>query len=399
VTAPGYRLVDADNHYYEPRDCFTRHLDPRFRASAVHTRRDAAGREQVWIGEQPCRYLEGVFGFERIARPGSLAAKLRQQRGAAGGDDVEHEMRPEYRERAARLALLDAQGIEAALLFPSLAVCVEPYLERDAAALFAHLRAFNRWLEDDWGFGRDGRLYGAALLSLLDRDAAVAELERVLGRGARVLCIKAGAAGKRSPADPHFDPLWARIEEAGAVVAFHSGNSGYNGRLAPLWGEEPDPPAYRQSAFQWITAFADRPTMDTLAALTLQGLFGRFPGLRLLSVENGSLWLPYLFSALDRRAAAGRHAPGPPARPRERPSELLARHLWVSPFPEDDLAPLLTALGAERVAFGSDFPHPEGLAEPASYARTLAGLSEPQARRILRDNALELLGGGASAHT
>jgi len=388
-------LFDVDNHYYETRDCFTRHIEPRMRDRAIHVREDECGRDRVFVGDEPCVWIDEVFGFERNARPGSLSQQLRAEFTDAYEEEVEEEIRPEYRDRDARLALLDVQGIEGTLLFPSLAVCVEPYMQDDPEQSFANLRAFNRWLAEEWGFAYRERLFAAPLLSLLDLDRAVEEVEWVLAQGARIVSLKPGPAYGRSPADPYFDPVWARLEEAGAAVAFHSGNAGYTGYLSPLWGEESSPAAHRMSAFQWITCFADRPIMDTLAALVLHNLFGRFPGLRVLSVENGSLWTPYLLRTLDRMVGMARNGPWIGGRLEARPSALFKRNVWVAPFPEDDPHALASAIGVERVVFGSDFPHPEGLAEPVDYLKQLAGFSAEDTRRIVHDNALELMGSGS----
>src|ERR1043165_321301 len=85
---------------------------------------------------------------------------------------------------------------------------------------YANLEAFNRWLAEDWGFGADGRVIGVPLLSLLDPDLAVAELDRVLAGGARLVPLRPGPIYGRSPADPIYDPFWSRLEEAGVPVAF-----------------------------------------------------------------------------------------------------------------------------------------------------------------------------------
>ncbi|MCH2173838.1 amidohydrolase [Myxococcota bacterium] len=388
MSASTPHLFDVDNHYYEPRDCFTRHLDPRHRANSIQVRREG-DNERIWVGDEPCRWIDELFGFDRNARPGSLARQLREEF-SVGPRDYEEDMQPEYRDRDARLALLDQQGIHGTFLFPSLGVCVEPYMAANVEQTYANLHAFNRWLEEDWGFAYRDRLFSAPMISLLDEKRATTQVEDLLQRGARVVCLKAGPANGRSPADPHFDALWARLEEARAVVAIHSGNAGYTGMLSAHWGDDPNPAAHRMSALQWITCFADRPIMDTLSALVLQNLFGRFPGLRILSVENGSLWVPYLMATLDRMVGMAHNGPWPGGRLSERPSEIFAKHVWVSPFPYDDPEMLVSAIGVNRVTFGSDFPHPEGMEEPAHYARRLSSFSSEDQNRILFENGREL---------
>ncbi len=175
------------------------------------------------------------------------------------------------------------------------------------------------------------------------------------------------------------------------LVAFHIGESGYNEMLAPYWGEEPNPSSHRQSAFQWACFYGDRPIMDTFAALVLHNLFGRFPNVRCLSVENGSLWVPYLLKVMDKMNGMGRNGPWLGGRITERPSDIFRRHVFVSPYHEEDIVGLTRTIGVGQVLFGSDYPHAEGLAEPADFAEAVAALEPGDVRRIMRDNLDGLL--------
>jgi predicted TIM-barrel fold metal-dependent hydrolase len=133
--------------------------------------------------------------------------------------------------------------------------------------------------------------------------------------------------------------------------------------------------------------------MDTFAALVLHNLFGRFPNVRCLSVENGSLWVPYLLKVMNKMNGMGRNGPWLGGRVTERPSDIFKRHVFVSPYHEEDVVALTETIGVGQVLFGSDFPHPEGLARPAEFAARLAGLDGHAVRRVMRDNLSGLLGG------
>ena len=132
--------------------------------------------------------------------------------------------------------------------------------------------------------------------------------------------------------------------------------------------------------------------VDTLIALTLHNLFGRHPAVKIVSIENGSSWLKPLFKTVDKAAALGRRGPMIGGQLPPRPSEALAEHLWVCPFPEDDVNELIGAIGADHVLFGSDYPHPEGLREPRDYISRLDGCGTAVTRRVLRGNTASLLG-------
>lgn len=387
-----YRLFDSDNHYYEPRDAFTRHIEKKNLHLAVHPVRDG-DQERILVGDRPFTFL--VPYYDLVAPPGALRELLRNIANAKEGETGrDHPIQPEYVERRARLATMDEQGVESCLMLPSLGVCVEHFMKDDVEQTYANLRAFNRWLEEDWGYGTDGRIFGVPLLSLLDIDEAVRELERVRDRGARVVHLRPGPVDGRSPADPYFDPFWARVSEAGMVVAFHISEAGYNEAFSVAWGEEANPSSHRQSAFQWTFFYGDRPIMETMGALVLHNLFGRFPDLRVLSVENGSLWVPYILKAMDKMRGMARNGPALGGPVRGRPSEIFKEHVYVSPYHEEDLVALAQLIGVDRVVLGSDYPHAEGLKNPADFAHGLTSLPDGDIRKIMRDNGRSMVGLG-----
>ena len=283
-TVLGYPLFDADNHYYEPRDAFTRHMEKRYADKAVHVEVDERGYDRIFIGEEPFTFLFPLF--TDAPAPGGLAELMRGKKD--DGQRPHYPMRPEYQDRAARLQTMDEQGVESAIMLPTLGVTVEHQMRRDIEGTYANLRSFNRWLDEDWGFSYQDRIFGVPLLSLVDVDLAVGELDRVLDAGARLVHLRPGPVNGESPAHPKFDPFWARLNEARVPVVFHLAESGYNELMSVQWGEAPNPNSHKQSAFQWAMFYGDRPIMDTIAALIYGNLFGRFPDLKAVSIETVS---------------------------------------------------------------------------------------------------------------
>lgn len=385
----GYALFDADHHYYEPEDAFTRHLPAGF---ARRTMQWATidGRERLLVAGRINRFIPNPH-FDPVARPGSLDAYFR---GRQAGDDIRaafgelEPIHPAYRDRERRVAMLDEQGIDTCFMFPTLGVGMEEALVDDVEAAHVAFHAFNEWLLDDWGFDRDGRILAAPYLTLLDPDRARDEVDWVIERGARVVVMRAGPVmdptGARSPGDRVHDPIWARLAEAGVVVAYHSGESGYYRYLAD-WGEHLSLEAFRNPPFPVVTV-GDRPIYDTIAALICHGVLTRHPTLRVATIESGSDWVPSL-----RRKLAKSFAQVPSSYGAD-PVEQLRTNVWVSPYYEDDLGAVRDAIGAERIIFGSDYPHAEGLAVPSSFVDDLAGFTDPEIRRIMRDNGRELAG-------
>jgi len=401
MNAPGYRLVDSDMHYYEPDDCFTRHLESRYAHRALTVEKGQDGLGRVYFCGERVRYFS-VTATDFTTAPGSLRGYLDDGEGRpvmeeqAISPGATH---PEWvGDRTARLTQMDEQGVEAAIMLPTLGVSVEYELNRDLEAGYAALRAFNRWVEEDWGLGGDGRIFGAAMLSLTDRDQAIRELERVIAAGARFFYLRAGPvpAGTpgryRSPADPYYDAFWARAAEAGVMCILHIGNAGYADLFSKYWGEKGDVPSHRLTAFQHTLFQFDRSVCDVLAAMVLQNLFGRHPGLRVLSIENGSAWVSYLLKRMDKAQRAQWRVDSIGGKLEGKPSDIFRQHVWVCPFYEDDVLGLVDELGAGRVLLGSDYPHPEGVVAPRDFLHKLEGLPEKDVRLVARSNAAALLG-------
>ena len=103
-------------------------------------------------------------------------------------------------------------------------------MHADLEATVEITRAFNRWIEETWGFAYQDRIFGVPFLTLSDPEAAVKELQWCVDHGARVVCVRHGAAvtrdGLRSPADPMFDRFWGLMQEAGVVLTPHDGADG-----------------------------------------------------------------------------------------------------------------------------------------------------------------------------
>jgi predicted TIM-barrel fold metal-dependent hydrolase len=295
---------------------------------------------------------------------------------------------------------MDEQGIDVAIMFPARAR-YEIEFGNDIAAMYANIRAFNRWIYEEIGFAHKDRMYMPPYLALADVDLAVEELDIVLEQGAPLIQIRAGHAhggaadplGGRSVADPVFDPFWARVNDAHGRVAVHLGPTSYQ-RAGALWSEDPEVTFGDFDAFQWAMYWGDRPAMETTAGMILHNLFGRFPNLRVLLSEMGTVWLPYTLRKMDHASLMGRKVKwSDDGRLDARPSEIFRRHFVVAPFPEENVRRVVDDVGIEPIVFGSDFPHGEGLAYPEQWASAqLAGFDADDVRRIMRDTLAHFLG-------
>lgn len=388
MEALGYVPFDCDNHYYEALDAFTRHLDPKLGSRCVQWCEIDHRRYHV-VGGVVSRAVTNPT-FDPISPAGSMHDYFR------GNPEGKHPLefltvrepiRPEYRDHDARLATMDEQGLASIWLFPTLGMLYEELLRNDPFAVCATFTAFNRWLEEDWGFAHQDRVFAAPYLSLADVDWACGELEWAIGAGARVIVMRPAApttiTGPKSPFDPMFDPFWARVNEAGITVVIHAGDSGYSSN-----GYAEDSFSARFSGGGWkpsIKSFAiERAAADFVITSVFEKLFDRFPNLRMASVENGS---DYLAETMKKLGSTHHKMPGYFT---EHPVETLKRNWWINPFWEDDVHQIVELMGVDRVIFGSDWPHIEGMPRPLDYVDELKRFDDADRKRILLDNVTEL---------
>ena len=264
--------------------------------------------------------------------------------------------------------------------------------------------AFNRWLEEDWGFDvPEPHLRGALHLARRRRRRGASSSS---GRSTRargtIVHAPGGAEHAARAASARrldgFDPFWARVNEAGITVVAHAGDSGYslNGYGAATSRRVRRRPnrfgAERLSRERTPSAVDARPSVafvqferaiyDFLASLVLDDFFGRFPNIRVASVENGAEFLPDMFrklrSARNKMPDALQRRPGRDVQAATSGSTRSGR--TTSTRSSSAWAPTASI-------FGSDWPHIEGMQQPLDYLPELKAFDDDDQRRILRDNA------------
>jgi predicted TIM-barrel fold metal-dependent hydrolase len=376
-------IFDADNHYYESRDAFTRHVPKKMQSRCVQWVTMANGREFHVIGGKID--TSGNPTFNPISRPGVLRELFRGNPNDATSIDLIRSslepMPPEYMDRDARIARLDEQGLQAAWLFPTQGVLYEEPLKKDVDAVCALYTGFNQWLCEDWGFNYKDRLFAAPYITLADVSWACEQLELALAHDARIVVMRPAAVytrgGPRNPGAKEFDPFWARVNEAGITVVTHIGatrhdSNGYDTKKIDVLSMAPRPS---------VTNFhRSRNINDFLASLVFDRLFERFPNVRIASVENGSEFLPDLLRAFDRTRERMRHYFA------DDPADSFREHVWINPFWEDDIGEVVDLMGPDHVIVGSDWPHMEGLAKPRDILLEMDGIPVIDQEKLLYGN-------------
>ncbi|HWC36216.1 MAG TPA: amidohydrolase family protein [Mycobacteriales bacterium] len=377
------RIVDADQHLFEPRTMWRDHIDPRLRDKALEIVDDDLGYawltlhgERLYLAEpqQPLRAKQ--IGEHR----------LRQQRGEPAEATYDEQVPASYTDPVARLHALDEFGLDAAVLFPNFGLIWEEMLAADLEALTGNLTACNRWQAANAAAGA-GRLFPVGHLTLRDPDWAVAEIARLGRDGVRLAMVAPAPVNGKRLSHPDHDPIWTAFCDAGVSPVFHVGN--FKGALHPAWYASDPDPADRllDSVFLYVAPAV------ALADLILNGTLDRYPDLRLGVVELTAAWVPQFLLMLDGAADFYTLRHGAPLHPlRLRPSEYFLRQVRVGALAYENPADLVRAVGGDTFMFGSDWPHAEGIARPYDdYAAAIATLPADATAKVMADNVAWLL--------
>jgi predicted TIM-barrel fold metal-dependent hydrolase len=382
-------VFDSDNHFYETRDALTRYL-PKQYANAIRFV-EVDGRTKVAVCGQISDFIPNPT-FDVVARPGA------HQDFFLGNNPTGKTMREmsgepmrtiaAFREPEPRLTLLDELGVYGTLMFPTLASLVEERMRHDPELTHVVIHALNQWMHETWSFDYKGRIFSTPIITLPIVERAIAELDWALEHGAKAILIRPapvpGYRGSRSFGLPEFDPFWQRVQDAGILVCLHGSDTGFT-KYIDTWEGGVEYLPFKPNPFHDVV-MAKRPIEDAVSAFILHGAASRFPDVRVALVENGSMWIPDL---MHRFEFAYRRMPKEFT---EDPVEVFRRNFWISPFFEDDVPFLLQHVPADRLMFGSDYPHPEGLADPLSFIDQLPELPTSDVAAIMGGNLAGLLG-------
>jgi len=384
-----YQLFDADNHLYETEEALTKFLPEKYKDVIKYVQVD--GRTKIAIRGQISDYIPNPT-FEVVARPGAMEDYFKNgnPEGKSRREIFGKSMKsiPAFREPAARLELMDELRIERTLMFPTLASLVEERMRDDPELIHAVVHSLNQWLYETWSFNYKDRIFTVPVISLPIVDKAIEELEWCVERGAKAILVRPapvpGYRGPRSFALPEFDPFWKRVVELDVLVTQHSSDSGYARHTAEWDGADKEMLPFVTNTFHMVNEW--RPIQDAVTSWVCHGALLRFPELRIAVIENGASWLPGLLQNL-----ADTFKKAPEGFGMKDPVEAVKNSIHVSPFWEEDFSKLTALIGAERVLFGSDYPHPEGLAEPTTYIQHIQHLPFEDQKLVMGGNLARLL--------
>jgi predicted TIM-barrel fold metal-dependent hydrolase len=377
-------VVDADGHVMEPEDMWPRFLEPEWRDRAIRIATDDEGMENLLIDGRSHGLVRGIMGciggvgmqddLEALLTPGM---RTYQDGLVAGGYDP-----------AARLKVLDEEGIDMALLYPTLGIHWEGHVT-DARLADAYARAYNRYIVDFCSYDPK-RLVPVAHINLLDIDLAIAEAERARKDGCVGIYLSPDPASRagRWLADPEMGRFWDAASDLDMPIGFHVVvRENVDNPLFPYL-KNADP---RQSG-GLLSTFLGLEVMMAFSQMLTDGVFERHPRLKLAVLETGSNWLIAWLDRMDHKFE--KVAEGREGALKLKPSEYFHRQCVISADPDETMTDAVIArVGDDKVIWASDYPHIDAeMNVLASLEKQIGHLSEDSQNRILGGNCLRFYG-------
>ena len=372
------RYVDVDGHILEPVDLWLQYIEPAFRDRAMRVEADRAGLECWSVDRKPIAFFSGGTAADAASIGKSLEWRKENifdnhRVGWAEG----LAMNPPAWQPDRRAGMMDKEGIDISILYPSIGLTL-PRIE-DGELSAAHCRAYNNWIRD-FCSQVPGRLFPAITLPWGDVQLTVQEIKRTSGFGARAVMAPNTPPGNMSYGRARWDPVWAEFVYQGIPVSLHVGNAGTTvGSI--LYPEFTQP-----SWWDFVTGPLD--TILGFVSFFQGGVFDRFPELRLVVLEAGCAWMPWIVERMDEMQAVI----GFTAESAMRPSEYFKTQCWISLEPNDEFGSfVIEHLGADRVVWAYDYPHSDSATEPIKHLTKLLESLSPEERCLVAgDNAIEL---------
>ena len=369
------KLISADSHVMEPPDLWWKALGSKF---GDRTPRPLDEHK----GEKGSFFYSGYLGspVQRIRVP------LSSETEAAAYEAEEKGMSAVGYDPEVRVRFQVEAGIDAEVMNPTtmLGLMRNP----DAPVLQACAEVFNDWMADFVSYSPQ-RLVGIGVIPMHDVDWAVEELTRTLNKGLKGPMINCQAPEGCPPyRDPVYDKFWAAAEEAGVPVTLHI----LTGRvmdalLLARLGQTPEESSANPGL--WIDLFIEGQTV-LANDFIYGGILDRFPNLKLLCSEFEVSWIPGFMSRLDQLEDVAPRLNLPKLKMRA--SEYMKTRVFHGFIDDTAAEPAIRYVGADRILWGSDFPHIRsmGLDAQSTLYQQLQTFSEEDQAKLVCDNAVKV---------
>jgi predicted TIM-barrel fold metal-dependent hydrolase len=376
----GLKIVDCDTHFTEPADLWTANAPAGMKDKMPHVERVGDADKWVCMGRDFGSLGGNVIDKNKNKLLGKLAFR-RYEQIAPGSYDV-----------AERLKDMDDMGIWAHICFQNGGVTQAGSLvalgdEQLATAIY---QIYNDACRDRMVMS-GGRINGMATLPYWDKKLMDAEMRRIIDMGIKGVVLpdrperlSEGYLGTDGKINPFWENVFDLCNESGTPLTFHL-NSSLDAESV-MWDNLGFDQKLPISALIHNIGCA-----ATMLNFMVSGLFDRFDKLKVGLIESGIGWVPFMLEAMDHQLKEFRTRENRGFKLSS--SEYFAKHFWVS-FWFEDFAPkhMLDAIGADRILFETDYPHPTSL-YPGVQDKLVDVLKDhdaPTRKLILQDNAAKL---------
>lgn len=392
---PVPRIISPDDHVVEPRNLWTDRLPQRFLERGPHVERMNIGNMSIRTGSLEFEMTDDgapsdVWCYEDLRvptfRPSAAAGTPRHE--VRMVPITFDDMRPGCYDPVARLADMDAAGIEASMCFPNMFVrfCGQTFMEgQDKELGLACVQAYNDWTVDEWCAGSDRRLVPCTILPLWEVELCVQEMTRNIERGVRAVTFPEipPYLGLPSIHSDAWEPFFSLCEEAGVVLALHIGSG------SKLPTTSPDAPGAVVNTLTQLNAAL------ALTDWLFSGKLVTHPDLTIYLGESQIGWIPFILERADAvwdihrswNEVTGTLVP-------ERPSSYFPRNFFVSFFDDPHGVASLDEIGVDTVMYETDYPHADTTWPECqeTVAKMLEGLDDVTIEKVVRGNASRMLG-------
>ncbi|MDG2333888.1 MAG: amidohydrolase family protein [Myxococcota bacterium] len=366
----GFKIFDADAHVVEPKNLWERFLDKRYQ-SRVSWQQPFEGMDRFRPATVDGRYTQShktLYGRQQEAVRWTTESMVEKY-----GDVVNRGF-----DGASVAESLSVEGVDLAVLYgPGYDMWLDG-IDPDLQAGMA--RAYNRWAEE-MRETSGGRVLAAGPVPLNDITRAVEEVRYAHEHlGTRCFWARPNPFNQRTLGDRYYDPLWEVLQDLDVSFATHE----FMGLAGTSAGGE------RFSSFvEWHACVHQMEAQMAMLAMIINGVYERFPRLRVAYMEAGSAWLPSWLHRIEEHVELAGWLEAPECT--KEPVEYFKQNCWVTTECDEELVyHVIDEMGDDRILFETDYPHPDSKFPNA--VTTFLGqkrLSDQSKRKILWDNAID----------
>ena len=374
------KVIDTDTHFTEPPDLWTSRAPAAYKDKMPYMK--TVDGQSLWFveGDKPW----GAVGVTVVGKKGRKVTGKMSLATFEEMDEAAYDAK-------ARLRLMDRMGIHAQIVYPNAGgFGATKFMSiEDKGMQVECVKIYNDAIAE-WQAESNGRLFPQAMLPFWNMDATLKEIRRVkdeLHLTGVTLTDRPDTFGLPDYSDAHWNPFWELINDIEIPIDFHIGSGVKSFSLEDLtwssFGFE------RKLASIATIMYMDNAKM--INSFMLSGIFDRYPNLKLVSVESGCGWIPFVLEAAEYQW--DEMAPNETKQLKRRPSEYFKDHIYATFWFEDlGVKQFVEAIGPNNLFFMTDFPHPTCLYPQSQeyLARAMARLEPDARRRVVQDNAVEL---------